>query len=292
MKTIIVVGAARSGTKLVRDILASVPGGSAVPFDINYIWRLGNESVPHDELTLDHVTSAKTDRIRRYVGRHGRSGGYVVEKTVATPLRIPFVNAIFPEAEYVFLIRDPVDVVESVRRQWLSDPNWRYVLTKSRSFPFFSAPRYAMRESRAMLRRSVGAGEKSVWGVRYNGIGEDIEERSLLEVCALQWRYSMMAAIEGFKSIGVRPTTISYEALCDSPDSVFATVFRNLELPAPRYSEFEAINAESVGLGSLRLTSEERGEVRSCVEPVLEVLRSDQDHLRWASCELGEWARP
>src|SRR4051812_20775701 len=39
---VIVIGAARSGTKLLRDSLATHADVARVPYDVNYVWRFGN----------------------------------------------------------------------------------------------------------------------------------------------------------------------------------------------------------------------------------------------------------
>src|SRR2546430_7511188 len=53
---VIVIGAARSGTKLLRDCLGTADEFAVVPYDINYLWRLGNEQFPNDELTPEQLT--------------------------------------------------------------------------------------------------------------------------------------------------------------------------------------------------------------------------------------------
>ena len=54
---IILIGAARSGTKFLRDVLASAVGVKSVPYDVNYIWRHGSPNYGHDvlDLSLIHI---------------------------------------------------------------------------------------------------------------------------------------------------------------------------------------------------------------------------------------------
>ena len=52
---VIIIGAARSGTKYLRDVLATAPNAARVPYDINYIWRYGSESHPDDALPASLV---------------------------------------------------------------------------------------------------------------------------------------------------------------------------------------------------------------------------------------------
>jgi hypothetical protein len=45
-RPVIILGAARSGTKYLRDILATAPNAARVTYGINYIRRYGSEDHP------------------------------------------------------------------------------------------------------------------------------------------------------------------------------------------------------------------------------------------------------
>ena len=48
---VVIIGAPRSGTNMLRDILSTFEGVATWPCDeINYIWRHGNMSYPSDEI--------------------------------------------------------------------------------------------------------------------------------------------------------------------------------------------------------------------------------------------------
>ena len=117
---VIILGAARSGTRLLRSLVASGEQHAEVPYDVNYIWRFGNESCPDDCLAASTVN----DQLRAFVHRrlakcaHAKPDQPIVEKTVSNVLRIPFVQSIYPEAKYVFLMRNGRDVIESAYRCW------------------------------------------------------------------------------------------------------------------------------------------------------------------------------
>jgi len=63
-RPIILIGAARSGTKFLRDIIASDKSVKAVPFDANFVWRYGVEEESDDALSITGVTENKKNYIR------------------------------------------------------------------------------------------------------------------------------------------------------------------------------------------------------------------------------------
>ena len=82
-KPVIIVGAPRSGTNMLRDIICKFDSVSTWPCDeINYIWRHGNVMYPSDEIPSDRVTRAVKEYIHRkfdWVSDRYKSK-YVVEK--------------------------------------------------------------------------------------------------------------------------------------------------------------------------------------------------------------------
>ena len=56
---LVIIGAPRSGTNMLRDVLTSFDGIGTWPCDeINYIWRHGNVRYPSDEIPADRATPA------------------------------------------------------------------------------------------------------------------------------------------------------------------------------------------------------------------------------------------
>ena len=198
-QVLILIGAARSGTKLFRDLVAGHPDVNRVPYDVNYIWRLGNERLGHDELTPELLTPQIQGRIRRGFERYHAGAPCLIEKTVSNCLRVAYVLIVFPEARFIHLVRDGVDVVESVYRQWLAPPDWRYILNKVRTYPLAQAPGYALAYAAGVLQHALRPGQNgtSTWGPRYDGIDRDVAHKQLLEVCAIQWVRSRLWGVSG-----------------------------------------------------------------------------------------------
>jgi hypothetical protein len=108
-RVVLLVGAPRSGTTLVGNLLAGV-GDSVYLEEKNAIWRYRNARLGHDELAEAHATPA----VRRYIRRRffGELGdrSILIEKTPANALRPMFVASVFPEAKIIFLRRSGNDV--------------------------------------------------------------------------------------------------------------------------------------------------------------------------------------
>ena len=274
MRLVILVGAARSGTKLLRDTLATGPGVAAVPYDINYVWRLGNEDSPDDALDRARLRWANAAAISKYMTRVAGGHEVLIEKTVATGLRVPFVYGLFPDAEYVLLVRDPVDVVESAMRQWMAKPDWRYNFRKAKAYPWLQAPSYATRQVLRTLRRSASktAGLQP-WGPVYPGMSDDLRRgRPLLEVCAEQWRSCNQSAVDGFLSVGITPRVIRYEAMCSEPSRELTRLTRQLHMPAPTSSGLSHVDSNAVGMGRRRLSSEQVAVIEDITGPATRVV--------------------
>ncbi len=214
---IIIVGAARSGTKFLRDLLASDPRFSCVPYDVNYIWRIGNENVEHDELAPESLTSKNRDEIIKTLYKLANITSEemcMVEKSVSNGLRIAFISKVFPNARFIHLVRDGRAVVESSLRMWNTPPQKTDLMKKLRGLPlqrfgyvFWFAKNY-------LVGKFKGRGGGAIWGPRYNGIQQDIELRPLIEVVAKQWSKTVDLADQGFADVPREQViTVQYESL-------------------------------------------------------------------------------
>lgn len=221
---IFIIAAARSGTKFLRDCLAADPRICVVPHDVNYIWRYGQEGSAHDVLDPSSLTEDQRLFIRRELLRlrEPRSGCILLEKTVSNSLRVPYVDAVFPNARYVHLIRDGRDVARSALKEWRAPREYGRLFSKLRKMPVSSAP-YLFWYVKTALQglMSVGASTPPIWGPRYPGIYEDLSARSLAEVCGLQWQESVRFASQDLSMISKRRVfQIRYEDLVSSASAI------------------------------------------------------------------------
>jgi len=194
-----VVGCARSGTSIFGEAIAAHPS-AAYLFELSAMW---NEVVEEgDDHRLD-ATDA-TDEIATCVYEALASAAkeidergaatVVVEKNPKHVLRLPFLDALFPWAKFVHIIRDGRDVTASLmfrnrRDQWghLKVPTWRELL--------------------------------------------EVHPDANHVRCAHQWRIAVETARADGVAIGPeRYLEVRYEELLGSPERVMTKVFDFIDL--------------------------------------------------------------
>lgn len=223
--SVVVLGAARSGTKFVRGVLAAPPGFFATPFDSNHVWRIGNASAPDDVLDPASISdrTARTikDALWNLAAPKGAPAGSVlVEKTVSNALRPDFVERILPGARYVLLLRDGRDAVESTYRMWQMPPDAGDLKRKLASLPLRAFP-YAAWYGINMVAGKLRGRGVGVWGVRYRGIQSDLERLSVPEVCAHQWRTCVESSLAFAQRVDTsRIFQLKYEDIILDPSAL------------------------------------------------------------------------
>ena len=287
---VIVLGAARSGTKMMRDALAEATGAGKVPYDVGFVWRRGNEAHPDDAISPASVDEHSLRFIHRFIdGYADGSPISVIEKTVGNTMRIPVVAKAFPDAVYIHLIRDGVDVIESTRRQWTAPTRLGYILAKTRHFPLRMIPDHGLRYLLSLARRSVSKdGRVASWGPRYPGIDEDLRSQSLLVVCARQWGRAVTASSSELARLGLVSIDVRYERLVQDPVAELRRIaeFAGLEIIEDAMGEFAAgIKLDRQGIGRANLTAEELAVVDAEVGDLLSQLSYDRPGQRATSSQ-------
>jgi hypothetical protein len=139
-RPIFIIAAPRSGSTLLFESLASSSriatlGGEAhrLVEDIPEL-RPDAAAVDSNRLDASHVTAQVVRAIKKQIFDHMQdSEGHplvnvhiprFLEKTPKNALRIPFFNKIFPDAQFVFLWRDPRENLSSIIEAWASG-NWK-----------------------------------------------------------------------------------------------------------------------------------------------------------------------
>ncbi len=234
---VVIIGAARSGTNMLRDVLTSLPGFTTWPCDeIPYVWRHGNRAHPDDEFTRAMARPAVARSIRGAFARLGGPGGaVVVEKTCANALRVGFVDEVLDGARFVVITRHGMDAAASAMLRWRSDFDLRYSLAKARYVPAGDVPYYALRYVGNRVRRLFSAEKRlAVWGPVFAGMRDLPRDIPLAELAARQWRRCVERTDEDVATIDpARVHRVRYEDFVARPAAELSRILAFLGTGAP-----------------------------------------------------------
>lgn len=242
-RPIFVIGAPRSGTSLLFSILRSSSRVAHWPGEAHEVWEAryhpalrGWES---NALSAADVEDDAATSIRRsfFLVTGGRKR--LIDKTPRNSLRVPFVDAIFPDARYVFLRRDGRDNVNSLINAWRTPRYRTYRLPEPHAIPGVD-PRW--------------------WKfVLYPGWQTDTAGPLEL-VCAHQWHVSNELALDAFEAMSTRVVQVEYEDLVRDAPAETERIMSWLGVPYE-----ERVHAAAVRLAATPVnvvTPPERGKWR------------------------------
>lgn len=276
---VVIIGAARSGTNVLRDVLTQLPDFATWPCDeINPIWRHGNLAYPDDGIPPENATESVRRYVRAAFHRIWRRTGrprFVVEKTCANSLRVPFVDRILPEARYLYIVRHGYDVVASAEKRWLGDlemPGVPYFLAKARYAPLVDLPWYAMSAIRTRLAVLAGRREHlGVWGPRTTLQAQYVDMK-LEEIVAHQWITCIQKSDRAFANM--TPDKVfqtKYESFTDDAAGAISRIGDWLAVTFPENDLVRAsklVRSKSVGSGQER-AEQISPRVRAMLAPTL-----------------------
>lgn len=196
---VIIVGAPRSGTNMLRDVLTSAPGVTTWPCDeINFVWKHGNLDLDHDEIPADRAGRTAGYLHSVFEQRRRRDDAeMVVEKTCATSLRVPFVARALPNAKFIFIRRDGLDASASTMKRWNAGFDLAYTLRKVRYVPPSDLPRHLRDFVVKRVRQRASGDARSEahdlkvstwWGPRPHDFRELQRDHPLEELAFIQWQ--------------------------------------------------------------------------------------------------------
>lgn len=259
---VMIIAAARSGTKMLRAALGQSSDFAEFPYDINYIWKFGNYHIDHDELTKHNLN----EKISRFIEKQfdntlqkDRKGKRVLEKSVSNSLRVDFVKEVFPDCRIIHLFRDGRDVAASARLCWQAPmtsgriQSRKDLIRKIGDFPVSAASPYLLTYLNTYLARFLSSQkELRTWGPRFKGMDEAVRKYSLLDVCGQQWSHSVISSLKSLSSMRENEhyINVKYEDLVYHPVSELEKIRNFLDIedfePVRRYAETRITNS-SVG---------------------------------------------
>ena len=226
-RPVFIVAAPRSGSTLLFETLKRLPG----------LWNLGDEShaeietipglAPRERgfasnaLTAADATDAvKTDILRNFALQLRDHAGHrwvtldgakpdrlrLLEKTPKNALRMPFLQALFPDALFLFLHRVPAANLGSMLDAWQSGRFVTYA-----DLPGWQGP---------------------PWSLLLPPDWQRTDGRPLAETVAQQWRAANLAVLDGLTPLPKeRWRTLDFDELLSHPSAVVARAAEFMGLP-------------------------------------------------------------
>lgn len=241
---VFIIGAPRSGTSLLYAILRKSSSLKHWPGEAHEIWEADYHPALRDwesnRLTSEDINDEAAARIRRafflVTGRKHR----LLDKTPRNALRVSFVNALFPDARFIYLKRDGRENINSLINAWRTPRYRTYELPEPHSIPGVD-PRW--------------------WKfVLYPGWRDD-RNGPLEVVTAKQWIASNELAMEAFGEVDpTRWTELRYEDLVDQPEGEVERIMSFLELAFEEAVRDKAAATSSTPINTV--TPPERGKWR------------------------------
>lgn len=224
---VIIIGSGRSGTKFLRDVIASSRDVCCIPYDVGYVWRSGQEGLDHDEIPAEAYDPNIAAGVRRTLVKMGRRNGrgarLLVEKSVPNALRVGYVAKVVPDAKFIHLIRDGRAVVESSIRMWTAPSKLSNLVRKLRYFPLKNY-RYGLWFVWNIIKgRFVTQRGQVTWGPRYKGMDDDAIKLQLAQICARQWKQCVLLASRDLKDVPPENVhTLYFERMVEGDEEIAA----------------------------------------------------------------------
>lgn len=211
-KNIFIIGAPRSGTNMLRDVLSKhVKIATWNCDEINDVWHQGRRFA-HDELHIDKISRKHALGIKKFFNDFSSNNEdkIILEKTCANTLRVGFLAELFPEAFFIYIYRNGQDTISSAHKRWLGSTSWVYLWQKLAVLPFkLAIPVVTWRIFR-LVKIRFGITRK-VWGPRYQGMDVDMREQSLESIVKKQWVACTEKSLQSLSVTGDRNFIIKYE---------------------------------------------------------------------------------
>lgn len=222
-RPVFVVGCSRAGTTLVYKTFSECRALGSLQRETHDFWAglhpPSERNWDTHAIAPENATPQERNDVTRFFFTHTGKKRFV-DKNNQNGLSIPYLKALFPDAYFIYVKRNPGDNIHSLMEGWKRSDEFA---TWSDSLP---------------AKVSVSGGEYARWCFFLADGWRELTGAGLEEVCAFQYR-TMNEAILDAKAV-VHPRQwieIVYEDLLIDPVAGFSAAFRQAELPFDSHIE-------------------------------------------------------
>lgn len=216
-RPVFIVSGSRSGTQMLYKTVSLSPAIASLDREIYAVWDTLHH--PRHKGWDTHALSAAdaSDRDREIVTRYfyAQTGHtHFVDKNNQHGLAVPYLHALFPDARFVYIKRNPGDTLNSMIEGWALPDRFG---AWARELPDEVA---------------VDGGRYTRWCFYLAEGWREYRHAPVEEVCAFQYKAiheAILAARDGIPA--AQWTEIFYEDIVRAPSATLEQVFTRLELP-------------------------------------------------------------
>lgn len=266
---LIILGVGRSGTNLLADIVDAEPRYHNT-VENRYIWNYRQKDLSCDFRDASDATAPVSEFICSQFDRQARHHGAIpVDKSPSNVFRVPFINAVFPNARFLHIIRDGRSNVYSRMREWKGGKglvasqeqdgsvklqngyrtnfvrqrvNRALDLVRSGSLPPSQIPVF-LRDNISPFLSQLTSGRANRYGERFPGISSHLKTYGVAPTAGAQWREGTMQALVAGRRLPVdRYREVRYESLLGAPEETWAGLadFLGVEADGPGMTYIKA----------------------------------------------------
>lgn len=223
---IFIIGCGRSGTTLLGDLFAMHPAVSYL-YEPYHLWaaiqpvtdflQIYSRGEYHCLLGAGTVTATAQRRFRRLMSPP--AGLTLVEKSPINALRIGYLDAVAPDARFVHIVRDGVDVARSIERM--------AAVTRRMAF-------------RPALNEWWGVGDAKWFALERDGRAAGYYPDEVHQLTtdfqrgAYEWLLSLREVEAWRARLGPRFVELRYQDLTEHPRKTLEGIINSLGLPCPQ----------------------------------------------------------
>ena len=217
-RPIFILGSPRSGTTMLFNLVDRSPRMASLGKGSQFLWdmfhRIERSGWTSHAVWPDEITDRERKVLYWVIDRLANGSRYM-DKFPRNCLRAEYLQALFPDASFVFIRRDGRSVVSSLMTGWQTEGKFGF----GTNLPVpLSIEGYSGRSWRFLVPPG--------WRDYASG-------RTLAEVCAFQWVSANEAILAAKGSIDpARWVEVSYEELLAEPNEAITRLFDGIGVPA------------------------------------------------------------